>query len=61
MTIVTEQTGKPHKIAQAIGVLACCVGIVFFVAGSAGVGALLLIGGTVTFLVARITAWWFHG
>ena len=58
---VTEQTGKGHKIAQAVGVTACCAGIVLFIAGAPSGGSLLLIGGFVLFLAARLTAWWSHG
>jgi Mg/Co/Ni transporter MgtE len=58
---VTEQTGKAHKIVQALGVLASCIGIVMVVAGNVGTGTMLLMGGALTFLIARITAWWSHG
>lgn len=65
-SILIEQTSKKYKKQMAYSGIAAIVGfflIIFSVEweGFATLGVLLMLGALVSFLSARMSAWWNHG
>jgi hypothetical protein len=65
---VIEKTGKTYKQRQLIAGLLMIIGVIFIIIGigseSSGTsvfGALLMAVGLITYLTARVGAWWKHG
>ena len=63
-----QLTGKKYKAQQLLGVVALLLGLVILMAGLASngsgatvFGTILMVGGLIWYLVARILAWWQHG
>lgn len=64
--ILTEQTSKRFKKGVVIGSALSILGVFVILlnggnAGVAGIGLLMVASGLITFLSARILAWWHHG
>ena len=62
----TQGTSKKLKAQQLLATLAVIVGVIWTMGeadsgSSSGIGALILVGGFVWFVVVRIRMWWHHG
>lgn len=59
-----EKTGKGWKLQQVIAVLFLLGGIVYLIAAEgerSPVGGLVIGGGLIWLIIAKIGAWWCHG
>jgi len=55
-----QRTSKKYKAMQFAGVLAICLGIVFFAADKQNAGGTFLLCGIIGYASGRILAWWHH-
>jgi hypothetical protein len=58
--VTIQATGKTHKMVQVIGVAITVLALPVFLA-SPVLGVLMLIGGPITYIVGRASAWAQHG
>lgn len=55
-----EQTSKRYKGNLAVGFVAAAFGAVLVGGGTTGLGWLLVLGGVVMMVWAKVAAWWHH-
>ena len=59
--VTTQQTGKPYKAAQAVGVVLILIGVVSCTASEFKTSVALNAVGLLLYIGGRMGAWWDHG
>lgn len=59
--LTVEQTSKPYKVIQLVGVLMICAGVVACTAREIEASSWLCILGVVAYIGGRMGAWWNNG